>query len=121
MVLRFVGVILICLFAAIIIVSIYPPHEHYPPDDICINNLRIIDVAKNEWALINNKTTNDMPTWEDIKPYLERDPERNKTFVKFDPKSNLPICPAGGIYTIGKIGAPPTCSLSNAIQPHVLP
>ena len=81
----------------------------------------MIDAAKNEWMLEHNAKTNDAPTWEDIKPYLEREPEHDKPFVKFDPKSNLPICPAGGIYTIGKIGAPPTCSSSNAFPPHVLP
>jgi hypothetical protein len=120
-VLRIVGAILLCLLTAIIIISIYPPHEHYPSNDICINNLRIIDAAKNEWALAENKTTNDVPTWEDLKPYLERDPERNKPFVKFDPNNNLPICPSGGIYTIGKVGEPTTCSFSNTIPPHVLP
>jgi hypothetical protein len=83
----------------------------------CINNLRNIDIAKNEWALINHKRTNDLPTWEDIKPYLKND----KPYFKFDSKSNLPLCPSGGKYTIGKIGEPPTCSLGATVTPaHVL-
>jgi hypothetical protein len=122
-VLLVVSITLVCAFAAILVfVSIFPPREHYSSYNICINNLRMIDAAKNEWALEHNAKTNDTPTWEDIKPYLERDPEHDKPFVKFDPKSNLPICPSGGVYTIGKIGEPPTCSLgTNVVQAHVLP
>jgi len=36
----------------------------------CINNMRIIDAAKDQWALENSKTTNDTPTWDDIRPYI---------------------------------------------------
>jgi hypothetical protein len=110
---------LFCVCAAtLIFVSIFPLHEHYSSANVCINNLRNIDIAMNEWALINKKTTNDTPTWDDIKPYIERD----KPYFKFDPKSNLPVCPLGGTYRIGKIDEPPTCSLgTNVIPAHVLP
>jgi glucan phosphoethanolaminetransferase (alkaline phosphatase superfamily) len=66
----------------------------------CINNLRIIDAAKEQWALENNKSTNDTPVWNDIQPYLGRS-STNKILQ----------CPDGGIYTIGKIGQLPTCSI----------
>jgi len=73
--------------------------------------MRRIDAAKVEWALEHNAKTNDVATVSDIKPYL-----------KLDAKGNLPKCPSGGIYTIGKIGEPVTCSLSNTVTPaHVLP
>ena len=36
----------------------------------CINNLRQIDAAKNEWALEKGKKATDVPTMEDLKPYL---------------------------------------------------
>jgi glucan phosphoethanolaminetransferase (alkaline phosphatase superfamily) len=72
----------------------------FSPTNACINNLRIIDAAKNQWALENNKTTNDTPTWENIQPYIGS-ATRNK----------IPRCPEGGIYIIGSIGQSPTCSI----------
>jgi chromosome segregation ATPase len=71
--------------------------------NMCINNLRQIDAAKQEWALENNKTADDIPTAQDLLPYL----------------SNLvfPVCPSGGTYTINAAGVPPTCSAPG----HVLP
>ena len=72
----------------------------------CINNLRQIDGANNQWALENNKEIGTPVTEADIKPY-----------IKPDASGNLPKCPAGGTYTIGKVGEPPTCSVPG----HKLP
>ncbi len=72
----------------------------------CINNLRQIDAAKNQFALENKKTNGDAVTEADIKPY-----------IKLDANGNLPKCPAGGKYVIGKVGENPTCSIDG----HVLP
>ncbi len=69
----------------------------------CINNLRQIDAAKQQWALENNKTTDAVPTAQDLLPYF-----RDVTF---------PVCPSGGTYTIGAVGELPACSISG----HVLP
>jgi hypothetical protein len=69
----------------------------------CINNLRMIDAAKQEWALENGKKPGDVPTAEDLKPFL-----KNGVF---------PICPAGGTYTIGAVSNAPTCSVPG----HKLP
>ena len=74
--------------------------------NVCINNLRQIDAAKNEWALEKRKPTGAPITEDDIKPYL-----------KLDANGNLPECPAGGKYTIGKVGEKPTCSIPG----HELP
>jgi DNA repair exonuclease SbcCD ATPase subunit len=69
----------------------------------CINNLRQIDAAKNQWALEKGKTSEAIPKEEDLTPYL---------------KGNaLPTCPAGGTYTLNALDKPPTCS----IEGHVLP
>jgi hypothetical protein len=69
----------------------------------CIANLRLIYAAKQAWAIDKTKTDADVPTQQDILPYL---------------KGNVfPVCPAGGTYTIGAVGQLPTCS----IQGHVLP
>jgi len=69
----------------------------------CINNLRQIDAAKQQWALVNNKTDVDVPTAQDLQPYLKG--------------GVLPVCPGGGTYTINAVGLPPTCSVPG----HVLP
>lgn len=69
----------------------------------CIANLRLIYAAKQAWAIDKTKTDTDVPTQQDILPYL---------------KGNVfPVCPAGGTYTIGAVGQLPACS----IQGHVLP
>lgn len=70
-----------------------------PASNACVNNLRQIDGAKQQWMLEERKTTNDTPSWEDIRPYLGRG---NEGF--------LPKCPHGGTYTIGKVGEDPKCT-----------
>lgn len=69
----------------------------------CINNLRLIYAAKQAWALDKSKTDTDVPTEQDLLPYLKG--------------GVFPVCPSGGIYTIGAVGQLPTCSISG----HVLP
>ncbi|HTY86644.1 MAG TPA: hypothetical protein VMB80_04200 [Candidatus Acidoferrum sp.] len=69
----------------------------------CINNLREIDAAKQQWALENNRPANAVPTAQALLPYL--------------PDGLFPVCPAGGIYAINAVGVPPTCSVPG----HALP
>jgi hypothetical protein len=69
----------------------------------CINNLRQIDAAKQQWALEKNKTDAAVPTAQDLLPYL--------------PGGNFPVCPAGGAYTINAVGELPSCSITG----HDLP
>jgi len=75
--------------------------------EICVNNLRSIDAAKQQWALENKKTGADVPTWADLAPYL----------IPNSGNSNVPKCPSGGIYTIGPMSNQPTCSIPG----HALP
>jgi len=70
----------------------------------CINNLRMIQGAKQQWALENNKTSSDVPGWDDIQPYLGRG-------------KAIPVCPKGGGYSLGAVGELPTCSIPG----HTLP
>lgn len=69
----------------------------------CINILRQIDAAKNEWALEGGKKPGDVPTAQDLKPYFK--------------SGVFPSCPAGGTYTIGTVSNAPTCSIPG----HKLP
>ena len=69
----------------------------------CINNLRMLDAAKQQWALEKNKTATDVPTAQDLLPYF---------------KDNLfPTCPDGGTYTLNSLGELPTCTVPG----HLLP
>jgi hypothetical protein len=63
----------------------------------CVNNLRQIDAAKNEWALENNKKSTDTPTQNDLAHYMKN--------------GQFPACPKGGTYTIGAVGEAPICSI----------
>ena len=69
----------------------------------CINNLRQIDAAKQQWALEKNKTVDAVPTEQDLLPYLK--------------DGVFPACPSGGTYAINAVGEVPTCSVPG----HVLP
>ena len=62
----------------------------------CINNLRQIDGAKQQWALENKKADADAPTKTDLLPYFK--------------DNKFPACPAGGEYTINPMSAHPECS-----------
>ena len=78
----------------------------------CINNLRQIDAAANQFALEQGKTsgaTINFPT--DLTPY-----------IKLNSSSSLPGCPAGGTYSDSTVGATPVCSLGSTVTPaHALP
>jgi hypothetical protein len=83
-----------------IVVSSWNGHT-YSPRNNCINNLRQLDAAVQEWALENKKVPGDTPKWSEITNYL---------------RSPLP-CPQGGIYNPGSVGGRPTCSIAG----HDLP
>jgi len=78
----------------------------------CLNNLRQIDGAINQWALENGKNKGAIVTEDDIKSY-----------IKLNSKGKIPKCPDGGKYTYGKVGDDPqiSCSLSTAAPGHALP
>jgi hypothetical protein len=90
------AVLLIPLMAAIFIPAFAKAKERAQKSQ-CLNNLRRIDGAKQVWALQNKGATN-APTIQDLSPFL---------------KGNVSTlqCPAGGTYSINKIGEPPTCSI----------
>lgn len=69
----------------------------------CINNLREIDGAKQEWALEHDMPMDAVPTVKDLLPYLKG--------------GVFPKCPAGGKYSINSVEKLPTCSIPG----HVLP
>jgi hypothetical protein len=68
----------------------------------CINNLRQIDSAKQQWASDNQKTPDAVPTPQEI--------------VRYFPNGQLPQCPGGGRYNLNAVSNSPTCSIPG----HVL-
>src|SRR6266702_3867837 len=85
----------IVLFCGALLAAIAIPNFVVDPEtgpkNFCINNLRLLDGIKQQWALENQKTNSDVPTWADLKGYFNRDPH-------FPPK-----CPSGGTYTLGPV------------------
>jgi len=63
----------------------------------CINNLRLIDGAKQQWAVEHQKGPDAIPTPQDITPYF--------------PNGQLPKCPGGGAYTLNAVNKAPTCNI----------
>ena len=94
------GLILIPMMLAIAIPNFVKARET-AQRNACINNLRQIDGATEQWALEKRKDVGTTVTEADVTPYI---------------RDGFPICPTGGRYTIGPVGKPPTCT-----QPrHVL-
>ena len=99
------------LLAALVLAIVVPNFiraRNTKASNACVNNLRIIQGAKEQWALENHKTTNDTPTLEDLRPYMGR-----------GVAGEIPVCPDGGIYRPGRVGEPPKCSIGG--DGHVLP
>lgn len=80
----------------------------------CINNLRQINSAVEQWAMEHGQSAGSPPPTmnTDLTPYIQ-----------LNSNSAIPACPAGGSYTINNISAVPQviCSLSSLpSDQHVL-
>ena len=66
--------------------------------DACINNLRVIDEAKQQWALETGQIPSATPVSANIVPYLGRS------------GSVMPTCPIGSTaYNLNALSTVPTC------------
>ena len=105
-------VAIICLLAAIAIPN-FVKARATSQANACINNMRQLDAAVNQFALENKKTTGYQPTTADVTPY-----------IKLNAANSLPPCPAGGVYSYALIGTLPsiTCNLGSSVTPpHLMP
>ena len=68
------------------------------PKNACINNLRQIDGAKEQWALEHKKEEGDVIIISEIDQYI---------------KGGHPTCPTGGKYRYRKVGDAPQCSVKD--------
>jgi prepilin-type N-terminal cleavage/methylation domain-containing protein len=69
----------------------------------CINNLRQIDGAVQQWALETRAQATATVALTDVDDYLKN--------------SVIPICPGGGTYAVTAVNAVPTCNVAG----HALP
>ena len=65
----------------------------------CINNLRQIEAAKEQWALENKKSTGDSIITTAVDVYMK----------------STPVCPAGGGYTYDIVGTDASCSITTPV------
>ncbi len=72
--------------------------------NMCINSLRQIDGAKEQWALEYKKTIHDTPTWNDLVGNGKYLPQ-------------MPKCSHKGTLSINSMGSKPSCSVPG----HTLP
>jgi hypothetical protein len=105
------AIVVIPMLAAIAIPNFVKARETSMAN-ACINNQRQIDAAAMEFALEHGKTNGEAINFpHDLTPY-----------IKLNSQGKIPSCPAGGIYSIKKVGETPTCSLGTTVTPaHVLP
>ncbi len=106
--------IVVCILALLLAIAVpnYVKQRASAQANTCINTLTKIEAAANEFALINGKKTGDVINYPaDLSPY-----------IKLNSNGLIPPCPAGGTYQIPAVGAFPTCSLSNQVNPpHIVP
>src|SRR5436190_23175722 len=85
--------ILFILLLAIALPNLLPPTAC---KNACINNVRQIDGAKQQWALEHKIPNGSAVSENDGAPYI---------------KGDWPTCPGGGSYIIGVVGEPARCSI----------
>ncbi len=86
--------------------------------NVCINNLRQIDSAKQQWAMETRQGGGAVPQQTDLDPYIGRAGNANNV-----------VCPSGGAsatfaasYTLNSVTNTPTCNfVSSGQNAHVLP
>jgi prepilin-type N-terminal cleavage/methylation domain-containing protein len=80
----------------------------------CINNLRLIDASKQQWALEQKQQSSNTPVGSDLQPYLGRGNNGELPTCPIDPQNAFSTS-----YTPNVVGTPPVCQILPAT--HVLP
>ncbi|HZM06578.1 MAG TPA: prepilin-type N-terminal cleavage/methylation domain-containing protein [Candidatus Saccharimonadales bacterium] len=83
----------------------------------CINNLRLIDSSKQQWALEQHQNTTSTPASSALQPYLGRGSNGELPVCPADPQASWATSYNGGINAVG---TPPQCEIASA-SGHVLP
>lgn len=93
------SVVFIALLAALILPAFAKAHRKAYPGDACVNGLRMISGAKDQYALDHNGRA--PGGLDDLVP----------TYM-----SKSPVCGQGGVYTMGDLDKDPSCS----VQGHTI-
>ena len=80
----------------------------------CVNNLRLIDAAKEQWAMATNKPNG----YNAAAAFTAIEIGEINEYLK---GGVTPTCPAKGIYDYTTIGTNPTCSYAATNPDHALP
>jgi len=80
----------------------------------CINNLRLVDSSKQQWALEQKQQTSSTPAGSDLQPYLGHGANGELPTCPVDPQNAF-----GSSYTPNNVGTPPVCQIVPTA--HVLP
>ena len=80
----------------------------------CINNLRLIDASKQQWALEQKKQGTDTPQGTDLQPYLGRGSNGELPTCPVDPANSFTTS-----YNPNPISTPPVCLI--VASTHILP
>jgi hypothetical protein len=110
------------IIALVVIVFVWelvtPPdwarHHVVSPQSACVNNLRLIESGKRQWASEHHKQSADIPTETDLQPY-----------IGYAPDHNLPTCPVDSANTFitsydpRSVGEKPVCRI--VPEAHVFP
>ncbi len=80
----------------------------------CINNLRLIDSSKQQWALEQRQQSSNTPVGSDLQPYLGRGSGGELPTCPVDPQNSFTTS-----YTAGTVGNKPTCLI--VTSSHILP
>ena len=73
----------------------------HPSMNSCINNLRQLDGAAEQWRIEYNRATNAVPTFAQAYPYFK----------------SPPVCPSGGTYSYNTNSGLPICSVKGHVYP----
>jgi len=99
----------------VIVMNVVVPH-HTQSANACVNNLRLIDSAKDQWALEQRKQSTDTPAGSDLQPYLGRGTAGELPYCEKDTNSPPSFYTS---YSINNLGTKPTCKICPTI--HLLP
>ena len=92
----------------------YAGSSHGSNLNACINNLRILDGGKGQWAIEHNKQNTDTPVGSDIQPYMGHGPAGELPVCPNDPKHRFDTS-----YSPNNVGTKPVCRILPTN--HILP
>jgi prepilin-type N-terminal cleavage/methylation domain-containing protein len=101
-------VAIIALLAAIVIPNLIRAGARSQATS-CINNLRQIDTAIQQFSVEGGKHVGDTVNYpDDLTPY-----------IKLNRQGQIPPCPSGGSYTLNTVGTVPSalCSIGTTVNP----